>query len=118
MIYFKINDKDYSPYVNALSVSKKNTYNAQSNAAGDTVVDYINAKRTISVGIIPLEGAVAANLLKDVDSFSVTLSFFNPKTNQLEEGVKCIIPNENVKYYTIRADKVMLNAFDLTFNEL
>ena len=118
MTYFKINGNDYSLYVSNLKVDKTNVYNAQTNAAGDTVVDYLNTNRTIEVEIIPLDGAAAANLLQDVDSFSVTLSFQNPKTNQLEEGVSCIIPSESVNYYTIRADKVLLNAFNLTFTEL
>ena len=54
MSYFKINNVDYSMYVNELKVSKDVNYNAQTNAAGDTVVDYVNKKRTIEVGIIPL----------------------------------------------------------------
>lgn len=54
MAYFKIGDVDFSLYVNSLKVSKTANYSAQTNAAGDTVVDYINSKRTIEVGIIPL----------------------------------------------------------------
>ena len=47
MAYFKINGVDYSMYVNALKVSRECNYNAQTNANGDTVVDYINTKRNI-----------------------------------------------------------------------
>ena len=48
MAYFKIGTTDYSKYVNALKVDRGANYNAQTNAAGDTVVDYINHKRTIT----------------------------------------------------------------------
>lgn len=118
MAYFKIGNNDYSKYVNKLVVNKTAHYNAQTNAAGNTVVDYINAKRTIEVGIVPLDAASASLLLADIDRFNVSLSFLNPITNTLEENVNCIIPETGVDYYTIQADKVMLNAFTLEFTEL
>lgn len=55
MAYFKIGDVDFSAYVNALKVTNSNNYTALTNANGDTVVDYINNKRTLEVGIIPLD---------------------------------------------------------------
>lgn len=117
MTYFKIGENDYSAYTNVLNVNKTNNYNAQTNAAGDTVVDYINSKREIEVGIIPLNDTVMSNLQTDIDAFNVSISFRNPKTNALET-INCIIPNNNVEYYTIQINKVMYNAFTLKFIEL
>ena len=117
MSYFKINNNDYSMYVSALKIDSVNNYNAQTNAAGNTVVDYINTKRTIDVTIIPLDSAAMANLQNDIESFGVLLSFRNPKTNILE-NINCIIPSNNVDYYTIQDNKVMYNAFALKFIEL
>ena len=118
MAYFKIGEKDYSMYVNELNISTDTNYNAQTNAAGNTVVDYINKKRTIEVGIIPLNDTVMAELQADIEAFNVSISFRNPKTNILEENVNCIIPSNEVEYYTIQANKVMYNALSLTFEEL
>lgn len=118
MTYFKIDDVDFSKYVNSLKVVKNSVYNSQINAAGNTVVDYINSKRTIEVGIIPLNDAVMAELQLAIDSFNVSISFRNPKTNVLEENISCIIPTDEITYYTIQADKVMYNAFTLQFIEL
>lgn len=118
MEYLKINNVDYSMYCNKLSINKEASYNAQTNAAGNTVVDYINHKRTITVGIIPLDAATMAQLQMALDGFSVFISFRNPLTNTLEENVACIIPSSNVDYYTIQADKVMYNAFTMEFIEL
>ena len=118
MAYFKINDVDYSMYVNELNIKKAHKYNAQTNAAGDTVVDYINSKREIEVGIIALDSSVMPQLLEAIDGFNVSISFRNPKTNALEENVNCIIPDNEVEYYTIQADKVMYNGLNLTFTEL
>lgn len=118
MAYFKIGDTDYSMYVNQLNVNKEANYNAQTNAAGNTVVDYINHKRTIEVGIIPLDSEAMIALQTAIDAFNVSISFRNPQTGTLEEGVNCIIPSNNVEYYTIQVNKVMYKAFTIEFIEL
>lgn len=117
MTYFKIGSNDYSAYVNELKVEDEHRYNALTNAAGNTVVDYINHKRVIEVGIIPLDDEVMANLLKDLAAFNVYISFLNPQTKALEL-VNCIIPSTGIEYYTIQADKVMYKAFSIEFIEL
>jgi hypothetical protein len=116
--YFKIGTNDYSMYVNALSINTEKNYSSQTNAAGNTVVDYINKKRKINVGIIPLNNEVMKQLQEDIDSLGVSISFLNPKTKALEENVSCIIPSDEIEYYTIQADNVMFNAVSLTFEEL
>lgn len=116
--YFKINNVDFSKYVNELSIDVDNNYNAQTNAAGDTVVEYINKKRTIEVGIIPLNDVAMKELLEAVEAFNVSISFRNPLTNALEEGVNCIIPSTGVEYITIQANKVLFKEFKLKFQEL
>lgn len=118
MAYFKIGDVDFSMYVNELIIEKEANYTAQTNAAGNTVVDYINHKRTIEVGIIPLDSEAMAALQTAIDAFNVSISFRNPKTGLLEEGINCIIPENEIEYYTIQADKVMYKAFSLEFIEL
>ena len=118
MAYFKIGTTDFSAYVNALTIGRKNNYNSQTNANGDTVVDYINTKRTIDVGIIPLDDTVMASLQNAIAPFSVSISFRNPKTNVLEENVACIISSDSVEYYTIQVGIVMYKATKLQFIEL
>lgn len=117
MAYIKINNKDYSAFCNTLKVENTVNYNAQTSAAGNTVVDYINSKRTVEVGIIPLTDANMIALQAELDKFNITLSFLNPRTNQLEEMI-CIIPSNGVEYYTIQAGKVLYKAITLTFVEL
>ena len=118
MAYLKLNGTDFSMYVNELKVTNSHKYNAQTNANGDTVVDYINNKRTIEVGIIPVDDEVMAQLQAVINSFNVKVAFRNPQTNALEENVNCIIPTNNVAYYTIQTDKVMYDKFTLKFQEL
>ena len=116
MAYFKIGKTDFSNIVNELNINNTSNYNSQTNAAGDTVVDYINTKRIIEVGIIPLDDTDMANLQTAINDFKVMISFRNPRTNQLET-IFCIIPESGVEYYTIQANKVMYKAFKLKFIE-
>lgn len=118
MAYFKINNVDYSMYVNKLIVENVHNYNAQVNAAGDTVVDYINRKRTITVGIIPVDDEAMRNLQTAIKLFNVSITFRNPETGELEENLNCILPDTEIEYYTIRANNVSYNGFELTFSEL
>lgn len=53
-----------------------------------------------------------------IDAFSVSISFRNPQTGILEDDVICIIPSNEVEYYTIQADKVLFKAFNIKFIEL
>lgn len=118
MEYFKINNVDISKYVSSLKVNKTAKYNAQTNAAGNTVVDYINAKRVIEIGIIPVDDATMVELQALIDAFGVSISFRNPITNTIEENVACIIPNNDVEYYTIQVNGVLYKAFSVKFTEL
>jgi hypothetical protein len=118
MAYFKIGDTDFSNLVSSLKITKSQKYNSQTNAAGNTVVDLINRKRTIEVEIIPLEEAEAQALLNAVEEFNVSISYREPTTGSLVEGVNCIISSNDIEYYTIQTKTVRLNKFKLKFVEL
>ena len=117
MEYFKINGTDLSMYVSGLKISKTATYTSQTNAAGNSVVDYINTKRTIEVSIIALDDAAMKALQPILDAFSVTIEYRDTTTGELAT-VNAILPTNEIEYYTIRNDKVMYKAFNLTFTEL
>jgi hypothetical protein len=116
--FFKINNNDYSPYVNALKVGTQHNYKMETSALGSEKVTYYNTKHIIEVGIIPLDTEVMAALQKDINKFHVSISYRDPETNLLVEGITCIIPQNLVDYYTIRADKTSYNAMTLTFTEI
>lgn len=118
MAYLKLGNVDFSSYCSKLSVSKTANYTAQTNAAGNTVVDFINHKRTIEVGIIPIDSDVMKLLQNTISNFNISISFRNPQTGQLESNVNVILPESNVEYYTIQANKVLYNALTLKFIEL
>lgn len=117
MAYFKINGNDYSMYVNKLKVAKEHIYKGMTNAAGNLLVKYVNTKRIIEVGIIPLDDATMKLLQTDINKFQVNISYLDPATGELAENVACIIPHNSVEYYTVRAGNTSFKAFSLEFKE-
>lgn len=117
MAYLMINGKDYSSICNELKVNREVNYNSQMNAAGNTVVEYINAKRIVEIGIIPLDDVAMLSLLAEIEKFNVSLSFRNPRTNQLET-INAIIPADSVEYYTIQSNRVLYDAMTFEAVEL
>ena len=102
--------------INALTKQTGN-YNAQTNAAGNTLVDLINSKRSIEATIIPLDSATMATLQEALNSFKCQISFLNPQTKQLTT-IDTIVSDVKVEYYTIQASKTLYKAFTITFKEL
>lgn len=118
MEYLKINGVDFSDICASLDVKTNVNYNAQTNAAGGTVVDYVGAKRTITAGIISLSDTDMLKVQQAVSAFSVNLSFRDPRTNTIAENVPCIIPSYSAAYHTIQVNNVRYKATSLTFTEL
>ena len=119
MSYFlKINDNDYSMYVNKLQVATQHHYQQKSSANGADKITYKYKRRVIEVGIIPLDDAAMMNLMNDIDKFRVSVSFRDPLTNAITENMNCIIPNNIVEYYTIQVGKVQYKAFSLQLQEV
>lgn len=116
--YFKMNGTDYSMYVNMLKVGKEHNYKSITTASGNTLVKYVNTKRVIEVGIIPLDNQAMVNLLNDINKFQVTISYLDPQTNEMTENINCIIPNNIVEYKTIQVGKVLYKAFSIQIKEL
>jgi hypothetical protein len=126
MAYFRIHTTtedltteivDFSQYVNKLSIQTNHIYKSSTNASGNTSVRYINSKKVITVGIIPLNASVNKDLLEVLNSFKLRVEYLDPVTGELERAV-CILPKHNIEYYTIQADKVQTKAYILTFEEL
>lgn len=116
MAYFKINDIDFSPYVNKLSVTTKHKYTARENASGDLLVKYIKAKKDIQVGIIPLDADSLSSLMLVINAFDVKVEYLDPDTKALKM-INCIIPTNSVDYYSIRVGNTMSKAFTFTCEE-
>lgn len=116
--FFKINENDYSMYVNKLIVGTEHFYEMKTSALGADRVTHKYKRVTLEVGIIPLDDATMKNLLTDIDEFQVSISYRDPHTNTLVENISCIIPNNLVEYYTIQAGNVKYKAFSLQIKQI
>lgn len=122
MAYFKIGDTDFSGYVGGLTVKTQQKFNSQTNAAGNTVIDRINEKKTVTVSFVPLGDTAVYTLLNTIktartNSGYITITFLNPETNT-NGTINTWVADTNVSYYTIQSGNVRLKAFTVTFTEL
>lgn len=118
MEYLKLNGVDFGGMVNRLNVNTVQNYTAQTNAAGNTVVDRISVKRTIEVGFRPLTLEEMQRVQSQTSAFSVLVSFLDPATGRLAEDVLCISAEAPTEYYTVQDGFVLFNEFTLEFQEL
>lgn len=118
MAYLRINNVDYSQYVNKLNITTKHKYTSRESASGDLLVKYMKAKKNIQVGIIPLDASALRSLMSAINGFEVTVDYLEPESNALRTGVRCIIPVNAVEYYTINANGTKTKAFTFTCEEL
>lgn len=119
MAYFKIGNTDFSEMVGGLQVSYKKNYNSKTNAAGNTVIDYMNTKRTITVNIVPSQAASVASLLTALNaSQTLTITFQNPLEAGANTTATCFIAGQAIPYYTLSSRGNIVKGFTLTFQEL
>lgn len=116
MTFFRVNYNDLSPYVSELNISYKENFNSQTNAAGDTMVDWKSTKRIVEVKLIPMK-MFYYSMFSDVIGFENEIEYLDPKTQQLNV-INAILPSNAVSFYTIQDRNQLLNAVTLTFEEL
>lgn len=115
--FFKIGTTDISSYVASLQIGYGTAYNAQTNAAGDTVIDIINNKRTFNMTTRYLTDAEMSTLTTLLANLKVTISYRDVKTKALVTGVNCIVSTPEPEYYTI-GTSVFYKPITLTLQEL
>lgn len=119
MAYLKLNNVDYSQYVNKLSITTKQKYTARESANGDLLVKYITAKRNIQVGLRPLEASKAKAIIAAISgagSMNVKVDFLDPSTDSLSTA-NCIVPTNTVEYHSINSNGTLLKAVSFTCEE-
>lgn len=119
MAYLKINNIDYSQYVNKLSITAKQKYTARESANGDLLVKYITAKRNIQVGLRPLDASRAKGIISAISgaaSMEVKVDFLDPATDSLSTAI-CVVPANTVEYHSINSEGTLLKAVSFTCEE-
>ena len=118
MAYLKINGTDFSSLVSGLKVGFETLVsdNSGRNAAGNTVIDVINRKVKVYVTLRHTTNQEMKNFLDSIKDYVVSVTFLNPKTNNLST-ITAYTGTPEPEYYTI-SDKTVYKPMSLNFIEL
>lgn len=118
MSYFKINNKDFSHLVNSLKVGYETlvSENSGRNANGDTVIDVVNRKYKVYVGLRHTFDTEMKAFLDAIADYVVEVTFLNPKTNSLTT-ITAYTGTPEPDYYTISGETIY-KPLTLNFIEL
>ncbi len=118
MVYFMINNKDFSHLVSGLKVGYETLVsdNSGRNAAGDIVIDVINRKRKLYVTFRHTTREEMHSLLTAIRDYVVEVAFLNPEINALE-AITAYTGTPEPEYYSL-ADKTLYKPMSLNFIEL
>ncbi len=119
MSYLVVNNVDVSDLVSGLKVGNMVLVSEDSgrNANGDNVIDIINRKQKLYVTFRPMNGAEMVRLQNALESYVVTATFRNPKTNTLAT-ITANIGDVEPEYQWIHGNNVLYKSFQLNFIEL
>lgn len=86
MTYFKIGNEDFSSYVKSLKVNMEVIVADTSgrNASGTMCLDIVNRKDKLNVTFIPMNMSAMNRLLNAIEDFIITVSYLNPRDNQMK----------------------------------
>lgn len=119
MIYFKINNTDFSHLVSSLKVGYETLVsdNSGRNAAGNTVIDIINRKIKVYVGFRPMLDNHMNDLLTAIKDYVVNISYLDPETKALKT-IQCYTGTPEPEYFTIQNNRKVFKQMSLNFIEL
>lgn len=119
MAFFKINNTDFSELVKDLKVGYETLVSEDSgrNAAGNTVIDIVNRKVKIYIGLRYTFQDEMQPFLNAVRDFVVNVTYLDPKTHSLKTA-QCYINTPEPEFYTIQDNKTIYKPLSLNFIEL
>lgn len=119
MNYLKVGDKDLSHLVNSLKIGYETLVsdNSGRNANGDTVIDIINEKRKIYVGLRHTTQEEMDYFLAAIGSYVNEVSFLDAKTNTMQT-ITAYRGTPEPDYYTIQEGKILFKPMTINFIEL
>lgn len=122
MAYFKIGSTDFSDKVAGLTVKIQQKFNSKTNASGNTVIDRLTEKRTVTVNFIPLNDVDERLILQAIKTARntngyITITYLEPE-DRANKTINTWVNDTQSSYYTIQSGNVRFKAFTITFAEL
>ena len=116
-MFFEINNIDFSHLVSSLKVGYETLVSDNTNAAGDTVIDIINKKIKLSVGIRHTTDEEMESFLAATNDYVVNVGFRDPKTQSIIT-INTHIDTPEPDYYTIQPTRIIYKPMSLNFTQL
>lgn len=119
MEILKINSLDISHMVSNLKIEYNVLLSSSSgrNAKGDNVVDVVGKKDKVIVTFKALKRAEMESLLSAIEPYVLSLTFLNPKTNQLKT-ISAYVGTPAIKYFLKTTDETIFDSFELSFVQM
>lgn len=119
MAYLKVNNTDFSHLVSGLKVGFETLVSDKSgrNAAGDTTIDVINNKIKVYTTLRHTTEAEMKSFLAAIADYVVSITFLNPKTNELTT-ITAYTGTPEPEYFTIQPTHIIYKPMSLNFVEL
>ena len=119
MAYLKINNIDFSHIVSGLKIGFETLVSDKSgrNAAGDTTIDIINRKAKVYVNLRHTTEEEMRAFLAAIADYVVSITYLNPKTNQLAT-ITAYTGTPEPEYYTIQTNHTLYKPMAINFIEL
>lgn len=119
MSYLLINGTDVSHLVKNMKIGYETLVSDTSgrNANGDTVIDIVNKKIKVYVTFRAMTASEMSSLLGSVQSYMVSVSFRDPRTNGTRT-ISCYTGTPEPDYYFILGNRIMYREMSLNFIEL
>ncbi len=119
MNYFKIGEEDFSSLVSSMKVGYETLVSEDSgrNANGDTVIDVINKKQKVYIGLRHTTETEMENFLNAIEDYVINISFLDPKTKALTT-ITAYTGTPEPEYYTIQDGGILYKPLSINFIEL
>lgn len=119
MAYLKVGDTDFSNIVNSLKVGYETLVsdNSGRNAAGDTVIDIVNRKIKVYVGLRYTKASEMNSFLNAIKDYVINITYLDPEANSLKT-IQCYTGTPEPEYYTIQTNLTIYKPMDINFIEL
>lgn len=116
--YFKINNQDFSHLVSTLKIGYEVLVSESSgrNANGDSVIDVVNRKHKVYVGLRHTFDDEMEAFLNALEDYVIEVSFRNPKTGAFSTII-AYHGTPEPEYYTL-SGRVIYKPLNLNFIEL
>lgn len=117
MSYFEIDGVNFSQLISTMKIGYKTLTTDSTNASGSIVVDVINKKVSIEVGLRHTTDDEMKVFLSAIDDYVCEISYRDSKTG-IKKTINAKVSAPEPEYYTIQDGFIIYKPMSVSFEEL